>query len=172
MKETTSAFKKLDQLTKLYPRLPKIAGVVAVNFSKERFRSQNWLNNSTEPWQARKRNTKGKRGVLIKSGRLKRSIRVVKTTPNSATIGTDVPYAQIHNEGGRVNVTQSVSKHTRKAHSRRRKGRKETVKEHTVKAHSRKVNFIMPRRQFMGQSAVLDKQIERTLTAKLMHALK
>lgn len=172
MKETLAFTRKLDRLTKLYPRLPKMAGVVAVNFSKERFRAQNWLNHSTEPWQARKRKTKGKRGTLIKSGRLKRSIRLVRVTPNSATIGTDVPYAKIHNEGGRVNVTQSVSAHSRKAHSRRRKGRKETVKEHTVKAHSRKVNFMMPRRQFMGASAVLDKKIERTLTAELMRALK
>jgi len=171
MKETLAFTRKLDKLTKLYPRLPKIAGVVAVNFSKERFRSQNWLDNTTKPWKSRKRNTKG-RGTLIKSGRLKRSIRLVRTTPNSATIGTDVPYAQIHNEGGRINVTQSVSAHSRKAHSRRRKGRKETVKEHTVKAHSRKINFIMPRRQFMGTSAVLDKKIERTLTAEIMRALK
>ena len=172
MKETLAFTRKLDQLTKLYPRLPRMAGVVAVNFSKERFRSQNWLDNSTEPWQSRKRKIKGKRGTLIKSGRLKRSIRLVRVTPNSATIGSDVPYAQIHNEGGRVNVTQSVTTHTRKAHSRRRNGRKETVKEHTVKAHSRKVNFIMPRRQFMGTSAVLNKKIERTLTAEIMRALK
>ena len=164
--------RKLDQLTKLYPRLPKLAGVVAVNFSKERFRSQNWIDNTSKPWQARKRLDKGKRGALIKSGRLKRSIRLISTTQNSATIGSDVPYAQIHNEGGRVNVTQNVSSHNRKAHSRRRKGRNESVKAHQVQAHSRKVNFTMPQRQFLGNSTVLDRQIEQTLTAELIRVMK
>lgn len=164
--------RKLDQLTKVYPRLPKMAGVVAVNFSKERFRSQNWLDNSTEPWQSRKRQIKGKRGVLIRSGRLKRSIRLVRTTPNSVTIGSDVPYAQVHNEGGRVNATQNVSAHKRKAHSRRRKGRRESVKAHQVRTHSRKVNFIMPQRQFLGTSTVLDRQIEQTLTNELNRIIK
>lgn len=164
--------RKLDQLTKLYPRLPRMAGVVAVNFSKERFRSQNWLSSTSKPWQSRKRQIKGKRGVLIRSGRLKRSIRIVMTSHNSVTIGTDVPYAQIHNEGGRVNVTQNVSSHNRKAHSRRRKGRKESVKAHQVQAHNRKVNFIIPQRQFLGNSTVLDRQIEQTLNNELIRVIK
>ncbi|PCH69406.1 MAG: hypothetical protein COC06_07625 [Bacteroidales bacterium] len=172
MKETLAFTRKLDKLTLLYPRLPKMAGVVAVNFFKNRFRTQDWIDNTSHPWEGRKRKSSTKRGILVNSGRLKRSIRITRSTYNSIWIGTDVPYAQIHNEGGRVKGTARVSAHNRKAFTRRRKGRKETVQAHAVKAHARKVNFIMPRRQFMGTSAVLDKKIERTLTAEIMRALK
>ncbi|MCT4613601.1 MAG: phage virion morphogenesis protein [Marinifilaceae bacterium] len=162
---------KIDNLTKLYPKLPKHAGVLAVNFFKDRFRQQNWINHNTKPWKARSRDI-NKRGILIKSGRLKRSIRVTKTTPESVEIGTDVPYAQIHNEGGTINTVVKVSTHTRDAHTRKRKGRTEKVREHTVSSHSRKVNIRIPKRQFIGKSAVLEKQISRHIQAAITKAIK
>ncbi len=165
-------FKKIDKLTSIYSVLPKKAGVIAVNFFKERFRENAWLDTSKEKWEPRKRKTKSKRGTLIKSGRLKRSIRVTKTTSDSVTIGTDAPYAQIHNEGGKIDQTVNVSSHNVKVHSRKRKGRTEFVKAHTVKAHSRKVSFIMPKRQFMGKSTVLNKQIEEMLINEIENCLK
>lgn len=172
MKETLAFTRKLDQLTKLYPRLPRLAGVEAVAFFKNRFRTQDWIDNTSQPWKDRKRQSSTRRGILVNSGRLKRSIRVIRTSNDSVLIGTDVPYAQIHNEGGRVKGVANISAHKRKAHTRRRKGRRETVEAHRVKAHTRKVNFMMPKRQFMGASAVLDKKIERTLTAEVMKALR
>ncbi len=164
--------KKIEKLNSIYSVLPKKAGVIAVNFFKERFREGAWLDKTKEKWKPRKRKENSKRGVLIKSGRLKRSIRVTKTTPESVTIGTDVPYAQIHNEGGKVDKTVQVSSHKVRAHSRKRKGRTEFVKAHQVKAHSRKMSFVMPRRQFMGQSTVLNKQIEEMLINEIDNCLK
>lgn len=163
---------QIDKLSKLYPVLPKKAGILAVNFFKNRFRKGSWLDKTEEKWEKRKRKSSTNRGILIKSGRLKRSIRVVKTTPNSITIGTNVPYAQIHNEGGSINTSAKIKAHTRQAHTRKRRGRTESVKEYKVKAHTRKISIKMPQRQFMGTSNALDNKIEDMLVNEINNCLK
>ncbi|MBU2526253.1 MAG: phage virion morphogenesis protein [Bacteroidetes bacterium] len=157
---------KLNRLQKLYVKFPELAGIEAVNFSKERFRQKNWLDRTREKWKPRKRTgstkKKAKGSTLVKSGRLKRSIRKIRQTRNSVTIGTDVPYARIHNEGGEINKSVSVRSHTRK-----RKGRSAKVKSHT-----RKMNTSIPQRQFVGESAILMRRIERLLQREITNILK
>src|SRR5581483_10946138 len=78
---------------------PGMLGNDAVNFFLDRFKYQNWLGNSTEAWQ-RQKQIKGRnndRALLIRSGRLRRSIRITRITGLTAYIGTDVPYARAHN---------------------------------------------------------------------------
>lgn len=153
----------LDAVSKCIKKLPAIMATEGVNFSKERFVNQNWIDNTTEPWKKRKtsRKTAGRnRGaILVDSGRLKRSIRKIKVTTDGAVIGTDVPYAQAHNDGyrGRKQVKQHMS--------RSRKGTNFQVKAHTA-------NTNLPRRRFIGESSALSKRIERTCTAEIMRAIK
>ena len=82
------------------------------------------------------------------SGRLKKSIRRIRVTQNSVTIGTDVPYAQIHNEGGTIKKTVSV------------------------KSHRRKMNTTIPQRQFIGESAQLMHKNEELMGAEMNLILK
>ncbi|HEX8575342.1 MAG TPA: phage virion morphogenesis protein [Flavobacterium sp.] len=153
---------KLNKLQKLQRKFPDIAGIEAVKFSKERFVNKNWIDKTAEPWPPRKSKAPGSLMVGKGSGRLKRSIRKLKVTSNSVTIGTDVPYAQIHNEGGTIKKTVTV-----KSHSRKRKGR--NVK---VKSHSRKMNLTMPKRQFIGESSKLMNRIEELLETEINNILK
>lgn len=153
----------LNSVTNCISKLPGIIATEAVNFSKERFVAQNWIDTNTEPWKARKTKrtsaTRNRGAILVDTARLKRSIRKIKVTTTGAVIGTDVPYASAHNNGfrGRKNV---------KAHnSRSRKGN-----DFKVKAHTANVN--LPRRRFIGESAALNKRIERTCTAEIMRAIK
>jgi phage gpG-like protein len=67
------------------------------NFKDEAFEGQKWKprkDGSSAGERTRRRN------LLVQSGKLRRSIRVVKVSKNSVTVGSDVPYAKIHNEGG------------------------------------------------------------------------
>jgi len=153
---------KINRLQKLYVKFPELAGIEAVNFSKERFRQKNWLDRTREKWKPRKRKAPGSLMVGKGSGRLKKSIRKVRQTRNSVTIGTDVPYARIHNEGGDITKTVSVRSHTRK-----RKGRSTKVK-----SHARKMNTSIPKRQFVGESAILLRRIERLLQREITNILK
>lgn len=172
-------FKKLKQVDKsaFLKKVTAEAGVIAVNFSKERFRDKNWIDKNREKWPDRKR--KGRGSLMSQSGRLKRSIRKIAEGKYYVFIGTDVPYAQIHNEGGTINKVVSVSSHTRKVNPRARKptrgnGRarkpKKTVVQ--VKAHTRRMNLNIAKRQFMGNSAILTRRIERHLYKKINTLLK
>lgn len=156
----TDMLTKLHRLRQLHKRFPELAAIEAVNFSKERFVAKNWLDRSANRWQPRKKESRG--SLMAKTGRLKRSVRKLKTTRNSVTIGTDVPYAQIHNEGGHIRSVVEVQ-----AHSRVRKGRAERVK-----AHTRQMNIRMPKRQFIGESAILLRRIERMLDKQIKEILK
>lgn len=145
-------------LSQCLTTLPNQIGTVAVNFAKQRFVSQNWHDTTAEPWDPRKRNRRGgekrqKGAILVDSGRLKRSIRIVSTTTATVTIGTDVPYAQIHNDG--FDGDQSVRAHSRK-------GR-------TVRAHTRHME--MPRRRFLGDSAELTRLLTEFITNELNFAI-
>lgn len=164
--------KKLTRLSKLYTKFPELAAIEAVNFSKERFVRKNWVDKGVEAWKARKPSpewhsdeqkkaaTRG--SLMVKSGRLKRSIRKTAVTRNSVTIGTDVPYAETHNEGAVINQSVNI-----KSHTRTRKGR-----ESRVKAHKRRRMIKLPKRQFIGESAILLRRIERLVQREITEILK
>ncbi|MCF8337896.1 MAG: phage virion morphogenesis protein [Bacteroidales bacterium] len=160
---------KLERLNKTYKKLPNELAAISVKFSKERFRDQAWLDRAREKWPERKRRRPGtkKRSqtLLVDSGRLKRSVRKIHASVRRIIIGSDAPYAQIHNEGGTIDETVTVPKYTvrshkRRSHTRKRAGRTErvrstTVESHTVQTHKRKMNTKIPQRQFMGSSYTL-----------------
>lgn len=154
----------VDDVTRAIDALPARVATCAVNFSKQRFVDQNWHDTTPEPWKPRSGKRRGgvKRqsgAILVDSGRLKRSIRVISADSNRVVIGTDVPYAEMHNEGldGEVNVRQ----HTRRS----RKGRLYTVRAHTRRVH-------MSQRRFLGASQELTKQLEDLITTELKNAIE
>lgn len=170
---------------------PGMLGNDALNFFLDRFKNQNWLGNSSEAWKRRKDPTKwgpvknGKgRSLLVMRARLKRSLRILRAGNMEVVIGTDVPYAKAHNEGFRGILSQQVHAYQRRkkvnvltktGKTRMSKGR--PVKRFgsgtvTVKAHTRKVKMNIPKRQFMGDSPYLTKQLSRRLEAELMKGLR
>lgn len=154
----------VDDVTRAINAMPARVGTCAVNFSKQRFVQQNWHDTTPEPWKPRSRTRRGGErrqsgAILVDSGRLKRSIRVVSADSNRVIIGTDVPYAEIHNEG--LDGEVSVRKHSRRS----RKGRL-----HIVKAHKRRVH--MPQRRFLGESQALATQLEELMIKEIKNAIE
>ena len=176
----TDLFNRLQRLTQrtFLQRMTNEAGVIAVNFSKDRFRFKNWIDKTAEKWQARKRPDRG--SLLLRTGRLKRSIRKIASGDYYVVVGTDVPYAQLHNEGGTVSKVVQVKAHTRKVVIRQRKvSRKGKVsskvigsKMVNVRAQNRKMNRTMPKRQFLGESELLMRRIEMHLNRELNKELQ
>jgi phage gpG-like protein len=129
------------ELTRLMRSLPRIIGVAARNFYMDSFRRQGYIDNSYSRWQPRKAVGKKRssrsdgRALLVNSGALRRSLRIV-TNPSSVIIESNLPYAEVHNEGGTISGNVGVKAHARST----KKGQT------TVKAHSRNVNFKMPKR--------------------------
>jgi phage virion morphogenesis protein len=99
------ANKTLEQartsLLQVLRTLPRKVGNLAVVRFQGNFKRQGF---GEQPWQprkppGRKLRRSDRRAILVKSGRLRRSIRVVRTGSNSVVIGSDVEYAAVHNEG-------------------------------------------------------------------------
>ncbi|OFX62709.1 MAG: hypothetical protein A2066_18950 [Bacteroidetes bacterium GWB2_41_8] len=165
---------KMDAVASAYNRMPNEIAIIAVNFTKERFRDQAWLDKTREPWKERSRKREGKKRsqtLLVDKGRLKRSIRKVLVSPSLIIIGTDVPYAQVHNDGFKGVVRQNVKSYTRgltkfgvtgrkslKRSTRIEFGRVRTGTT-TVRAHKRTIHQNIPARPFIGQSDALERRI-------------
>lgn len=157
IKEIAARFKEVID------RAPRELGIDAVNFFQDSFKEQAWRGATREPWPARKVSNWGKkvsagRSVLIKSGRLKRSIRVTSSSSEQTVVGTDVPYARVHNEGFKGPVKQTVKPFTR------RNGQQ-------VKGFNRTINQNIPRRKYMGESPVLTAQLRHNLESKLLNSV-
>lgn len=71
------------------------------NFERQAFFS--------EAWARRRSPIRPGRAILTDTGQLRRSVRS-KTTENSITFYTDLPYAAIHNEGGEIQVTAKMKR--------------------------------------------------------------
>lgn len=169
-----------DKLNKVYPNLMVLAAAEAVNFSKERF--QKGVDIRDVPFVPRKSKKDKGRAILVKTGALKRDVKVISVNEYEAHIGTTqttVPYAKGHNEGfkGTVTVPAHTRIRTKKVKEtyvdRNGKTRNRTSKqvddgrgEIQVRTHERKMN--LPQRQFLGQSAMLDERIEKVVGGKLI----
>lgn len=159
---------KLEAYKRLRKRLPADVATFALNYFKENFRRQGYINNGGVfiPWRKTKRKKArvlggSSSGILIGSSRLKRSLRKSNDF-NTSRVSTDVPYAKIHNEGGVIDATQSVRAHKRKIRGSYK----------SVKAHKRKMKIKMPARPFLKDSMHLHKQIENDFLNRLKTIFK
>lgn len=152
-------------LRAFFRTVPRMVGRIAVNFYKDSFKRQGYIDTRYSRWEARKRPDRG-RATLVKSGRLRRSIRVIRVTPKSVSVGSSVPYAAIHNFGGTINhpggspylFIGNRMVFIRKTTAAKREEQGKPVK--YTKPHQIKI----PRRQFMGASELLNKRIIRHIT--------
>ena len=175
-KTAAEQFAKIQQrLAQTLRTLPAVIGEEAVNFSLEAFDKEAWNGYTTDNWAKRKNPTKwGKadetdRALLVKTGKLKRSVRITRILNDRVRIGAggaDVPYARAHNFGFRGKVHQNVNAFTRKM---------KNGKTQNVKAHQRTINQNIPQRQFIGgekHSPYLRARVRRAILLELKQVLK
>lgn len=163
-------------------KFPLLAANRGKNFFQDRFRDQAWYDQSYQPWAKRKSTAKRDTGraILTDRGHLKRGVRIKSAVWGDVTVGNDVKYAPVHNEGfnGSVLVPEHVRIATRKVGTKELKlkgkqrksrlgGRKQKIRgaSHVVKAHNRRLNI--PKRQFIGNSALLNRLIHRDFVNQL-----
>lgn len=156
-------------------KLPRLIGNEVVRFSKNRFRAAAWTDTSATKWKKRKDPKKKGRALLVKSGKLRNSIRIISANLDKIVVGSSMPYAAAHNWGfsGSVNVrahkrdltAKTKVSDIRSMSIKTRKHRTKTIKVRTgsttVKAHSRKMNITQ--RQFLGNSEHLNAKIDRII---------
>ena len=167
---TPAQLRRLKEgFTEVRYRLPRIAGSKAVGFFKGNFRRRGFpMNGVLRKWPQREQPDYRPGGaLLVKSGRLRRSIKITLQTQQKVAVGTNVPYAQAHNEGADITGQVFVPAFRRKQHKRKVNGKTQNVAASTVKGHNRKMNTHLPQRRFMGPSPDLMKSIEREYAKEL-----
>lgn len=149
-------------------------GNTALNWYQKSWYLQGFQGEGFEPWPKRKRRDAG-RAILVKTGRLKRSLRKVGEGAYSVSIFTNVPYARIHNEGGAINKKASTSilsfnKAGKFTRQRTQRQRDRTSYQHkaSIGAHS----IQMPKRQFVGYSGRLNRELIRLFDNRIKSIFK
>lgn len=110
MSQNSNITKELEQKVKRFIRLTlkDISVELGSEFDRN-FERQAFFN---EKWARRKFHDDETRGLLSRSGTLRRSIKKeASTTDHSVIFSSSVPYAGIHNEGGTIIVTRRMKKY-------------------------------------------------------------
>ena len=162
-----------------------IMGVEAKNHFTANFRKQGFEDESLKRWEARKGEINGgiakvrgrSRGVLIKTGTLRRSIQFNKRGKYKVSISTGgLPYAKLQNEGGIIYRKAHKSSKTITARVRGSagfvngvwtKGRSKKVQLKGASYNVKGSSFKMPKRQFIGNSGKLNRKIISKLKSKI-----
>jgi hypothetical protein len=176
--------KKAQAMAKAKQRIiPKLIANEMLNFALDNFRRQGYLGDTFEPWKKRKpvARKESTRALLIKTGRGRRSLRVIEANEERVGIGSDLIYMKAHNEG--VNQVVHVNEYTREVHRVATvgtgiysvKSKKERMKKEKflyghakVKAHNRRMK--LPKRQFIGKSQYLMARLKRVYAAEIIKA--
>ena len=132
-------FKKRD--------LPTLIANDSRNFFLQGFKKQGWDDGVVKAWKERK-DSNSTKPILVKTGKLRRavsnSIRLANWDIVKLAIGSEVPYAAVHNEGfkGKIQGVNSM----------------------------RKMN--MPQRKFMGKSKTLTDKTKKRISDEMKKIFK
>jgi phage gpG-like protein len=158
--------KMLQQMQRNLSRAMKQSAAATETHYKGSFRKGGFADDSSK-WAGRRNPEKGK-AVLVQSGDLRRSISAKQSGPRSITISSDVPYAEIHNEGGTIIQTPTFKQRmffSAKSDEARKKGNKAAGNKWAAMSRAKQLTINIPQRQFMpiqGQNQIgtaLEKKI-------------
>lgn len=138
------------------------------NFEREAF--------FNERWARRKFSDDESRGLLIRTGELRHSIRE-EVTGHSVIFSSDLPYAAIHNEGGTIIVTRKMKGYfwylyRQLTNNYQREPTEEALfcKRMALKRAGSKI--VMPRRRFIGMHPEVERIIREIVEANLKETFK
>ncbi len=161
MAQNSNVTKELKQKVERFIRLTlKDISVEVKDEFDRNFEREAFFN---EKWARRKYNDDESRGLLVRSGTLRRSIKE-EVTPASVVFNSDVDYAAIHNEGGTITVTRKMKRYFWALYRELTDNykRKPTMEAEFYKSMALKKvgsKIIIPRRQFIGMHPEVERII-------------
>lgn len=172
LKKFTQDMKRFSEgFNKLQRNMPIIIGTVAVKHSRGHFKRQGFVSRgSLHRWKKRISGTpRNSRPIMVNQGVLRDSIRYRLQGAGQVFVGVDlrkVPYAKIHNEGGKIPVTKRMRRFFWAMH-------KKTGQDFWKRmALSRKGHIRIPKRQFLGITSDLDKAIKREIDTRIRNLIQ
>ena len=181
---------RIQQLgIQLQTKFEVIAAAKTLRFVGCNFSAQGFQGNSFTPWAARKKQRSKDigRALLIQSGRLRRGWNSRVMRPGEVKIYNDVPYAEIHNNGGTIKQAARSELIQRNRHKEtiyykkgKNAGRMKQMKGQFAKGTTAGKGFTfaektitIPRRQMIptddSDSPILRAAIERDMKAEIQN---
>lgn len=151
---------------KIFKDLPRITAITALNFFKESFEKQGFTDVNFQPWQARKGNTREGGAILVQTGNLRDSTRIASATMQKVEISNEAPYAKVHNNGGIISVP--VTEKSRKFFWLMYKSTNNIKWKYMALTKKKRMSFEMPKRQFIGNSETLNKQLDEIIVNQIL----
>ena len=152
--------------------VPLVIGTEAVNHFKESFTNEGFTDTGLKKWQSRASKRTGNtanQAILTKSGELGDSIDF-RIEGKTIVIYSDKKYAQIHNEGGIITVTDSMRKYFwSQFYLAKEAADKELMEQWKFLALSKEIRI--PKRQFIGESETLNQRIAEKMERDLTNIL-
>lgn len=135
--------------------VPQLVAETAVEHFQDALRQKQWDGKPYAPYKNKSREpTRGT--LMMRDLNLFHSIKPSMVTTERVVItagGSRAPYARRHNEGARIRDVRNVRPH----HKSNFMGKGKRVQ---IRAYSYKVDYLLPRRQFMGKSNSLLNDIQ------------
>ncbi|MDR0872998.1 MAG: hypothetical protein LBN27_05960 [Prevotellaceae bacterium] len=162
----------------------RMAAIEATKFFKDSFRKGGFTDSSFQQW-ASKQSPLGGKKLMYNTGTLMQSVRKFEESNERVVVGSDSAYSEIHNEGGTITVTAQMKRYFwaqyyklsgKKTKTKRGKASNSRANQRTnAKAEFCKRMALMkvgskikiPKRQFIGESAVLMAELDRQLGIKI-----
>lgn len=160
---------KRDEIEQALRRtLPVKVGRIAKDHFQEGFRKGGFQDNGTQAWQRKKR--PDKYGPLMSSRQNLYGSIYYHPDDYRVTVGTEVPYAAIHNDGGDIIVTARMkrffwAKYRETNGGSWKRNAKNEEAEFWKTLALKKVGSVIhiPQRKFIGQSQELNNKIDQTI---------
>lgn len=143
-------FKNIIAKFQSVKKIPQRMGFIVLDSINDNFKKQSF---DGRPWKGKQLNDG--RSLLVKSGKLRRSIRLAEASWRRIVISTDMPQAKIHNDGGEISVTAKMKKFFWAKYQN-------TQNPYWKKlALTKKQKLKIPQRRFMGVDSNTKKKLEK-----------
>lgn len=149
--------------------VPVVIGVESVKFFKSNFENEGFDGKKWAPRKIKRQGSTNNQKVLSKSGELSESIDY-RIEGTAIIIFSDKAYAEIHNEGGQIEVTKKMKKYFWQQYYLAKENKEPELMEQ-YKSLALAKTFIIPKREFIGESSTLNENITNKIVRDLTRIL-
>lgn len=156
---------KVDELERI---LPQVLANEAVNETLDIFSEQAF---DGKPWAQRKK-SKATNPILQKTGALRRSPQVYNYRARGFTLGSDLPYAAVHNWG--LSIQRFARSETFLRNRVKKGAKKGQFKKGTTNGQGmsfKQYRYQMPQRQFIGNTLRLRLRLYKTAKQEYLNIM-
>tara|TARA_R100001369_G_scaffold88101_1_gene124182 strand:+ start:292 stop:810 length:519 start_codon:yes stop_codon:yes gene_type:complete len=148
----------------------RYARVTGLNFFQDSFYNQGFTDKGFEKWENRKGDIDPGRKILVKSSHLLNSLDVEDDGKSKITFFSDAEYADIHNNGGTLNIR--ITEKSRKYFWYMYKATGQGKWKGMALTKKNQFTVVIPQRQFIGHSETLMDDLDEWLLNTIIKRFK